>query len=347
MEHAPETATLPSLYDLTYDALVDELVAAGEKKFRAQQVFEWAHKRFPTPFDEMTNLSKALRESLAERYRQERLDIAAQATSRDGSTKYLFSLPDGAQVESVVMPMGSHTTICISTQVGCKMGCAFCVTGKMGFKRNLSPSEIVLQFHEATAQGHHIQNIVLMGMGEPLDNWENVATALDILTHDKGANVTERRITLSTVGLSARLPEVMERFPRLNIAVSLVAAEQNLRRELLPVARKYPLDDLMKTCRDLPVVHRKRITFEYVMLPGINDRPDDVRALAKELGRMRCKLNLIPFNPAPSIPYGRPTEAAVNHFASELTKRGLTVTVRWSKAVDIQGACGQLAERSA
>src|SRR5258705_6745072 len=293
----------------------------------------------------MTNLSRPLREQLDESFSIGRLQTLRRAESRDGTVKFLFGLADGTSIESVLIPEPSRLTLCVSTQAGCGFGCAFCATAVLGLKRNLTASEIVDQVLEAsrTLSGdRRITHIVLMGMGEPLANYDQTVRALQIMTDGEwGIGISPRRVTLSTVGLVPQIEKLMAE-TRVNLAISLHAPNDELRGELMPVNRKYSLPQLMDCCRSLPIPRRKRITFEYVLLRGVNDSMDDAIALCQLLHGIRCKVNVIPFNPHPGSPYQRPDDVEVGKFHQVLHAYGLQINIRRPRGDDIQAACGQL-----
>jgi len=335
----------PDLADLDRPALEAALAAHGHPRFRARQIFQWLYRRGVTDVAAMTDLSRDLRATLAEHFTLTTPTLVHRETSSDGTEKFLLRLADGRQIESVFIPDTPAMTFCISTQVGCAMACAFCLTGKMGLVRNLTAGEIVSQVRvlagaldmRATAF-----NIVLMGMGEPLHNYDETMTALRILTDEHGFAMSPRRITLSTVGLLAALERLAQEPVMPNLAISLHAPTDLQRGELVPINQKYGVADIIAACRRFPVRKRSRITFEYVMLAGVNDSPEDARALAKLVAKVKCKVNLIPLNAAPGIPFERPSDEVVDRFARALADRGIIVSVRKSRGRDIRAACGQL-----
>jgi 23S rRNA (adenine2503-C2)-methyltransferase len=296
-------------------------------------------------FDEMTNLSRILRDELAAAFSIDHLSVVSRAEARDGTVKFLFGLADGESIESVLIPEHHRLTLCVSTQAGCGLGCAFCATALLGLKRNLKASEIVDQVSEANAalgDGRHITHVVLMGMGEPLANYQQTLRALEIITDsDWGIGLSPRRVTLSTVGLVPQIKKFMEE-TRVNLAVSLHAPNDELRTRLMPVNRKYPLKELMDCCRALPLPRRKRITFEYVLMRNVNDSEIHARQLAVLLRGIPSKVNVIPFNPHPQSRFTRPTEEEIARFQKTLHDEGMQVNVRRPRGDDIQAACGQL-----
>jgi 23S rRNA (adenine2503-C2)-methyltransferase len=325
------------------------LAAAGEAApYRARQVFQWIHARGANTFAEMTDLSKATRAKLDAALAIGHVEVAEVATSADGTKKLAIRLDDGARVESVIIPERDRQTLCVSTQVGCALGCRFCFTGVMGWGRQMAAHEIVDQLYQANrliekdAPGRRITHVVFMGMGEPLANFDATLTALRLMTNPIGAGLSTRRITVSTVGLVPELLRLGHAIP-VNLAVSLHAPNDEIRGALMPVNKTYPLDELLGACRTFPLPARRRITFEYVLLAGVNDAPQHARELAKRLHGIRCKVNLIVFNPFPGAPYERPSDRAVEIFNETLAGRGITATVRKSRGQDVFAACGQLA----
>lgn len=334
------------LTELTPKELEDALSELGLERYRARQVFQWVYRRGETVFDRMTDLSAAQRTLLADRFRVSTPAIARRDVSEDGTEKLLLTLQDGQQVESVFIPRTPHQTFCVSTQVGCAMGCRFCLTATMGLVRNLTPGEVVGQVRVLAAETGLLDdrfNIVFMGMGEPLHNYDAMMAAIRILTDERGLAVHPRRITVSTVGIVPAIERlaVEDVMPRL--AVSLHAPTDEQRAALVPVNRKYPIAAIIEACRRFPPARRGRITFEYVLLAGVNDSPEDARQLAALVRDLRVKVNLIPLNPAPGIPYERPSDERIDAFGRALAEQGVTVMVRKSRGRDIRAACGQLA----
>jgi len=334
------------LTELTPKELEDALSELGLERYRARQVFQWVYRRGETAFDCMTNLSAAQRVLLADRFRISTPAIARRDVSEDGTQKLLLTLQDGQQVESVFIPRTPHQTFCVSTQVGCAMGCRFCLTATMGLVRNLTPGEIVGQVRVLAAETGLLDdrfNIVFMGMGEPLHNYDAMMAAIRILTDERGLAVHPRRITVSTVGLVPAIERLAEEDVMPRLAVSLHAPTDEQRAALVPVNRKYPIAAIIEACRRFPPARRGRITFEYVLLAGVNDSPEDARQLAALVRDLRVKVNLIPLNPAAGIPYERPSDERIDAFGRALAERGVTVMVRKSRGRDIRAACGQLA----
>jgi len=326
------------------EALVREL---GLPPFRARQIFAWVHGRGVTSFSEMTDISKDLRGRLAEITTLSPLQEDSEQRSSDGTRKLRLRCVDRALIETVLIPEGDKLTQCLSTQVGCGLGCTFCATGAMGLSRNLRVEEIVDQVYRARATlrpGTRISNLVFMGMGEPLNNLRNVLPAVEILCTDLGANFSPRRITISTAGVVPGIEELGRRAPGVGLAVSLNATTDSVRTRLMPLNKRWPLEVLMKTLRRYPLPRRRRITFEYVLFAGLNDSTSDAKMLPRLLDRIKAKVNLIAFNPG-SNPRGlqRPEDEAVEDFAARLRDRGLNTHVRRSRGRDIAAACGQLA----
>ncbi len=339
-----EERSLLNLHDLSGAALAAELETVVSPPFRIRQIEQWLHDRGVDSFDAMTNLPRELREDLSARYSVELPAVASRTDpAADLSEKFLFRLRDGSLIESVHMPMGERTTFCLSSQAGCAVGCTFCVTGFFGAGRNLTPAEILGQVHRIRGEmgdAWETLNLVFMGMGEPLLNFENVATSLEILE----PHVAPRRITLSTAGIVPGIEQLAGLPRRPNLAVSINAPDQERREQIMPVARKYPLRDLIRELKRFPLEKGREITAEYVLLAGWNDSQQDAGMLARLLRGMNVKVNAIPFNPDPHLPawMKRPSDRAIDGFAAELARLGTRVTVRRSRGDQIAAACGQL-----
>ncbi len=321
----------------------------GELAYRGRQLFQWIYGRGARRFEEMTDLPAALRDVLAEQAAIGGLTSLSRQVSRDGTRKYLFGCADGRQIETVLIPDEGRLTACLSIQVGCALACAFCLTGKMGLVRHLQAGEIVdqvLALGRDLAPGERIGNLVLMGMGEPLHNYDATVKALAILLHPLGLAYPARRVTLSTVGLVPELNSLAASGLQVNLAVSLHAATDELRDRLVPINRRYPLKELMAALRAYPLHPRRRITVEYTLMDGVNDRPEDARELARLLRGLRCKVNLLPLNEAPTIPFRRPSRQRVEGFQQVLKSAGILTTIRESRGWDISAACGMLATES-
>ncbi len=339
--------------DLTHPELAAFLAEQGEKRFRTDQVFQWLHARGVRAFEEMSNLPKASRDKLASVAKIGSLRLDTVQRSTDGTRKLRFLVEDGRAIESVLIPDGDKMTQCISSQVGCALDCQFCATATLGFGRNLTAGEIVEQVHLARRllaeeePGRRITNLVYMGMGEPLHNYVQVVRSLRILTHDLGGGMSARRITVSTAGLVPGIEKLGREDVRPNLAVSLNATTDDIRDEIMPVNRKWNIDRLLGAIRAYPLERRRRVTFEYVLLAGVNDSLVDAARLVRLLKNFPCKVNLIPWNPHPLAPYKRPTPAAIEAFQNEVKRLGLPAYLRTPRGDDIDAACGQLAARDA
>jgi 23S rRNA (adenine2503-C2)-methyltransferase len=335
--------------DLELHELEEHLALLGAPRFHARQIFQWIYRRGVDDFEAMTDLGRDLRAQLAHEFTLTTPAVAKRERSSDGTTKFLLRLGDGRFIESVFIPDTPSQTFCISTQVGCAMRCAFCLTGKMGIVRNLTAGEIVGQVRVLLRELNMLDqrfNIVLMGMGEPLHNYDATMKALRILGNEHGLAVAPRRITLSTVGVLPALERLATEPFMPNLAISLHSTTEDQRDALVPINRKYGLEDLLDACRRFPLKRRNRITFEYVMLKDVNDTPEDARRLVKLLHGIKAKVNLLPLNEAAGIPFERPSDARVNRFAQILADHGVTVSVRRSRGRDIRAACGQLITES-
>jgi len=329
------------LKNLSPDALDKFLAGMGKEKFRAGQIMRWLYQRGVSDFAEMTDLAKAFRDELGERSFISKFTPDVVEISNDGTRKFLFLLDDGKSIETVLIPMeGGRNTLCISTQVGCAMQCSFCLTGTFGLERNLTVAEIVNQVCAVRKQ-HSVDNIVLMGMGEPLHNLDNVVDALEIFYASTGFDYGPRKVTLSTSGLVPEMHKLGRRI-KVNLAVSLNATTDEVRNQLMPVNRRYPLQELMEACRKYPLAPRQRITFEYILIEGVNDSLTDARRLVKLLHGIKAKVNLIAFNEHAGSEYKKPTDAAIRAFQSYLLDRQIVAVRRAGKGQDISAACGQL-----
>jgi 23S rRNA (adenine2503-C2)-methyltransferase len=333
--------------NFTEEQLVEWLGQYGIAPYRAGQVLRWIYHRGVHVFSDMTDLSKDLRELLSQRLAISQLETEQVQTSKDGARKYLFRLKDGQHIESVLIPEPGHWTLCISSQVGCGMGCKFCLTGHGGLVRNLEPSEIINQVcavREDLQDPTPLTNIVFMGMGEPLANYNSVVQAIRTITGNNGLQFSSRRVTLSTAGLAPRIDD-LGRDVRVSLAVSLNAADNATRNKLMPINRAYPIEMLLSACRTFPLQSRRTIMFEYVLIAGVNDTPMDAERLARLLKPIRAKINLIPFNPYEGTEFRRPDEDSILAFQKVLLDRHYTAIVRHSKGGDIGAACGQLRAR--
>ena len=329
---------------LTINQLTEELVALGEKAFRGKQMYEWMHGKLAEGLDEMTNLSKDIRERCKELYTYTTLHaIRVQESRIDGTKKFLFELPDGNVVESVWMKYRHGNSVCISSQVGCRMGCKFCASTLDGLKRNLLPSEMLEQVYAITRlTGERVSNVVVMGTGEPMDNYENLLTFIRLLTDENGLHISQRNITVSTCGIVPKMKELADLKLQITLALSLHATTDEKRRALMPIANRYSIKELMDVCKYYFEQTGRRITFEYSLVGGVNDTLEDaskLTALAKPLG---CHVNLIPVNPIKEREYVQSDKSQIQAFKNILEKNKINVTIRREMGRDIDGACGQL-----
>ncbi len=346
------TATRINLFDLDQDGLRDFFTSIGEKPFRAEQVLKWVYHHGVVDFEEMTNLGVALRARLRDLAVLEPPQVLSEQKSQDGTVKWLMGFGGGNAIETVFIPETNRGTLCISSQVGCALNCTFCSTGAQGFSRNLTAGEIIGQVWQAARRlGHErngerrITNVVLMGMGEPLLNFDAVLPALSLLRDDLGFGLAARRVTVSTAGLVPGIDRLRESID-VALAVSLHAPEDELREQLVPLNRKYPIAELMAACqRYVSDKHKRTVTFEYTLMDGVNDRPEHARQLVKLLRRVPSKLNLIPFNPFPGTRYRCSAPERIREFQEIVMAGGLIATVRKTRGDDIDAACGQLAGR--
>ncbi|MBI2373162.1 MAG: 23S rRNA (adenine(2503)-C(2))-methyltransferase RlmN [Deltaproteobacteria bacterium] len=342
----------PDLRSLPPESLGRLIAELGERPFRAKQISRWIHQKGARSIDEMSDLSTAFRAALDARARIASMSVRRREVARDGTRKYAFATDSGHVVESVFIPDASaegRNTLCISSQVGCAIDCKFCLTASLGLIRNLSAGEIVEQLTRVkqdlaadfgdSAPGVH--NIVMMGMGEPLQNYGELIRALGIFQDDAGHKVSSRRITVSTSGLAPRIPR-LGRDTKVNLAVSLNATTDEVRSRIMPINRRYDIATLLAACREFPLPERRRITFEYVLLAGVNDSDEDADRLVRLLRGLRAKVNLIPFNEHPYSPFKRPSDGRVERFQQRVGSRGLSVFVRTPRGEDISAACGQL-----
>lgn len=330
-----------------YDSLCAYMTQIGEKKFRATQIYEWMHVRHVTSIDAMTNLSKGLREQLKEQCTftvLKQLDV--QISRQDGTRKYLFGLSDGNVIESVLMRYKHGNSVCISSQAGCRMGCRFCASTLDGLARSLTPAEMLEQIYRIGCDiGERISNVVVMGSGEPLDNYDNLLVFIRMLTDTRGLNISQRNLTVSTCGLVPRIRELADLKLQITLALSLHASSQEKRKELMPIANKYELADVMAACDYYFSQTGRRVTFEYSLVGGVNDTDADVEGLCRMLKGKNCHINLIPVNPIKERDYVQSERAVVEAFRQKLEKNGINATVRREMGRDIDGACGQLRKR--
>jgi len=348
MSTQDETNRIQSIKDLTREALADRMESMGERRFRADQLFKWIYKRDVSEFSEMTDISSAFREQLATAFRLPRFGPPVKSISKDGTVKLGHRLDDGQIVESVLIPDQDRLTLCVSSQVGCKLGCRFCRTGQYGFVRDLSAGEIVEQILAAgrtLGERQSVTNIVLMGMGEPLLNLDNIAAALAIAYDEHGLNFSPRKITLSTAGIPEAM-DVLGRRVHVSLAVSLHAADDSVRSMLMPANKKWPLKDVLAACRRFPIKKRERITFEVILIKDVNDSIEMAEKLVKALKGIPSKINLIPFNPFAGVEFQPPDEETVQAFADYLRQKNLVAVIRKEKGADILAACGQLAGKA-
>jgi 23S rRNA (adenine2503-C2)-methyltransferase len=320
--------------------------SSGQPAYRVQQLLEWIYMRRAQSFEEMSNLPKSWRIWLEEHALATPFHSYAVQKSSDGTQKYLFELHDGRYIESVRIPMKEHFTLCISSQVGCALECAFCLTGKQGFIRQLEAGEILGQIlavqRELAETESRISNIVFMGMGEPLLNYEETAKAIRIMLSEEGLNLSNRKITLSTAGVVPGMQRLGQEEFQINLAISLNAPNDEIRSTLMPINTRYPLEQLLRACREYPLPERRRITFEYILLDQVNDALEHADRVAQILRGIRCKINLIPFNATPGAAFNASTEANVLAFQERLLHHGYSTFIRASKGADISAACGQL-----
>jgi len=336
----------PEIKNLLPDELAEKAVELGLPRYRADQLISWIYEKNATEWDSMTNLSKELRARMGEWFTLKVLRPEKTRLSADGARKYLFKLPDGNRIESVLIPDGAKRTLCISTQVGCALGCAFCRTGTLGFKRNLETWEIieqVLAVRRDRPPDEAPSNIVLMGMGEPLFNYHNVVCAAKLMTYVNGLNLSHRKITLSTVGIPEQIDKLARDNAPLSIAISVNAPDNETRSKIMPVNKKYPLDETLEALTKFPLSNNNRATFEYVMLAGVNDSPLHARRLANKIKRFPCKVNLIAFNPFPGTDLKPSPRHVIEEFQAILRAKNLSAFIRKSRGADILAACGQLA----
>ena len=329
---------------LDYEELQQFMASLGEKPFRAKQLYEWMHEKLAADLDEMTNLSKGLRKKLKETTDYTSLEVVERLVSGiDGTEKYLFRLSDGNVIESVLMRYHHGNSVCISSQVGCRMGCRFCASTLGGLTRNLKPSEMLDQIYRIQKlTGERVSNVVVMGSGEPLDNYDNLLVFLRMLTDENGLNISQRNVTVSTCGIVPKMYELAEEKLQITLALSLHASSQEKREKLMPIAKQYELSEVMDACRYYHDKTGRRLTFEYSLVGGVNDHTEDARELAGLLKGLNGHVNLIPVNPIKERDFVQPTSAVTQAFKNKLEKYGINVTIRREMGRDINGACGQL-----
>lgn len=344
-----------------YDLSLDELKDRVKPSFRAKQIYGWVYEKYVESFDDMKNISKKDRDIYAEQFSFDNTWIETKSVSSDGSVKYLFKTDDGHSFEAVLLLMKEEIvedgdirsearyTLCLSTQIGCKIGCAFCLTAKGGFVRDLSPGEIVYQIvaikKDIGLQPKKGVNIVYMGMGEPLDNLDNLEKAIKIINTTEGLDISSRRQTISTSGLAKKIADLGKRDLKVNLAISLHAVDDELRDRLMPINRAYNIESIINAIKEFPVDRRKRVMFEYLMIEGLNDTRESAKKLVRLLNGIRAKVNLIYFNPYSGSEFGRPSRESMEDFRDYMQSKGVTCTIRESRGLDIEAACGQLREK--
>lgn len=337
---------MQSLYDFTYEQMRDLAESFGWKKFRGHQIFQWLYRERVTDFDAMTNLSKDTREILKAHYSIDPLRLVRKQVSHDGTTKFLFATEDGSLLESVMMVFDYGKSVCVSSQVGCNMGCAFCASGLTKKKRDLTSGEMVAQVlkiqRELDKTNDRLSHIVVMGTGEPFDNYDNLMTFLETVNHDRGLGIGSRHITVSTCGIVPRIYDFSKAHTQYNLAISLHAPNQALRQELMPVSKAYPLDELMEAIRFYGQENNRRLTFEYILLKGVNDQPEHARQLAKLLRGLNAYVNLIPYNSVDEKQFKSVKHDEAMVFYDLLMKNHVRATIRKEHGQDIDAACGQL-----
>ena len=332
---------------MNLEELTSYMESIGEKPFRAKQLYQWMHEKQAASFDEMTNLSKSLQEKLKKECHFVSLkQEAVQVSKIDGTRKYLFALDDGNVIESVLMRYKHGNSVCISSQVGCRMGCRFCASTLDGLVRGLTPSEMLDQIYRITRDtGERVANVVVMGTGEPMDNFDNLLKFIELLTDEDGLNISQRNVTVSTCGIVPKMRELADKKLQITLALSLHASSQEKRLELMPIANKYEIHEVIEACRYYFEQTGRRVTFEYSLVGGVNDTDEDVRRLADLIHGMNCHVNLIPVNPIKERSYVQPDHEAILNFKNRLEKNAINVTIRREMGRDIDGACGQLRKR--
>ena len=339
--------TKKDIKSLNLEELKTELESMGEKAFRAKQMYEWMHVKLVRSFDEMTNLSAKFREQCKEKYEYTCVNpVRIQESKIDGTKKFLFELSDGNVVESVWMQYKHGNSVCISSQVGCRMGCRFCASTIGGLERNLSPSEMLGQIYQIQKiTGERVSNVVVMGTGEPMDNYENFLTFVRMLTDEHGLHISQRNLTVSTCGIVPKIRELAMEHLQITLALSLHGSTQEKRKQLMPVANKYDLQEVLKACDFYFQETGRRVTFEYSLVHGVNDTQEDAEELIGILKSRNCHLNLIPVNPIKERDFQQPSRKNALNFKNKLEKSGINVTIRREMGADIDGACGQLRRR--
>jgi 23S rRNA (adenine2503-C2)-methyltransferase len=336
--------------DLSFEELSGHLKSIGGESFRTTQIFEWIYQKGVWSFDGMNNLSKELRERLSQEFFLKPLKIGEKKVSKDGTTKFLFELDDHQRVETVLIPTMTRTTVCVSTQAGCKFGCRFCASGIGGWKRNLTVGEIIAQVlhvkEEALKHQNPLSHVVFMGVGEPFDNFQNVLKASRIINDKKAMNIGARRITVSTCGVIPKIYELAKQKFQIELAISLHGYDNESRDVLMPVNKKYPFDDLMQACRDYIKATKRQITFEYILIKDVTCSEKAIKALKKAFRGIICKMNLIPYNPVSEFDHMTPFREEMINFKNRLEEFGIHATIRQPRGKDVSAACGQLRRQS-
>ena len=332
---------------MNLEELISYMESIGEKKFRAKQIYQWIHQKGVDRFDDMSNISKALREKLEENTHLTALKkIDVQISKIDGTRKYLFALDDGNVIESVLMKYKHGNSVCISSQVGCRMGCRFCASTLDGLVRGLTPAEMLDQIYQIGKDiGERISNVVVMGTGEPMDNFDNLINFIELLTDENGLNISQRNLTVSTCGLVPRMKQLADMKLQITLALSLHASNQEKRKSLMPIANKYDISEVIDACKYYVEVTNRRITFEYSLVGGVNDTDEDAKELSALVRNINCHINLIPVNPIKERDYVQSNAKVISAFKNKLEKNGINVTIRREMGRDIDGACGQLRKK--
>ncbi len=340
---------MKEINSFSYEELQEEIVGIGEKGFRAKQIYEWIHQKCAADFDEMSNIAKSLKDKLSKEYYTTTMEMLERQVSKDDNTnKFLFRLRDDHVIESVFMPYKHGNSVCISSQVGCRMGCKFCASTIGGLERNLTSGEMLAQIYTIQKiTGERVSNVVVMGTGEPLDNYDNLVKFVKMISNEQGLNISQRNITVSTCGIVPAIEALAKEKLSITLALSLHGSTQDKRKNLMPVANKYDLQEVLKACDYYFSQTGRRLTFEYSMVQGINDTTQDAIELISILKGKNSHLNLIPVNPIAERDFQKPTKQAANSFKNKLEKNGINVTIRREMGSDIDGACGQLRRRYA
>lgn len=338
---------MTDIKSMTFVELEDYIESIGEKKFRAKQLYDWMHKKLARDFDEMSNIPKSLKQKIKNDVGMYSVMEVERLTSKiDGTEKFIFELYDGSIIESVLMKYKHGNSVCISSQAGCRMGCRFCASTIGGLTRCLEPSEMLDQiYHIQHETGERVSNVVVMGTGEPFDNFEHLLRFLELLTNDQGLNISQRNITVSTCGIVPKIYELAEKNLQITLAISLHAPNDEMRKELMPIANKYSIQEIMDACDAYIAATNRRITFEYSLVKGVNDQPEHARMLVQLLHGKLCHVNLIPVNPIEERNYQQSTKESIYEFQHLLEKQHIRATVRREMGRDIQAACGQLRKR--